>query len=79
MHVCGDMCYCHLVGEVGLVGLHSTALSVIRRSSVRLSVSMSLRTTAAAAAGRFAAEVGRGQQISIDSFYCRVTCRPRKL
>jgi len=35
--------------------------------------------TAAAAAGGFAAEVGLGQQISIDSCCCRTTCGPRKL
>jgi len=48
------------------------------RVSVRPSVCLSRRETAAAVAGGFAAEVGHGQQISIDSGCCRATCRPRK-
>ena len=37
-----------------------------------------MRRNTAAAAGGFAAEVGRGQQqMSIDSCCCRATCRPR--
>ena len=37
-----------------------------------------MRRNTAAAAGGFAAEVGRGQQqVSIDSCCCRATCRPR--
>ena len=32
----------------------------------------------AATAGGFAAELGRGQQISIDSWCCRATCGPIK-
>jgi len=47
-------------------------------SSVRPSVCLSRRSTAAAAVGGFAAEVGRGQQISIDSCCCRATPGPRK-
>ena len=47
--------------------------------SVRPSVRLSRRLAAAAAAGGFAAEVGRGQQISIDSCCCRATCGPRKM
>ena len=39
------------------------------RVSVRLSVCLSRRSTAAATCGRFAAERGRGQQMSIDA--CR--------
>ena len=42
------------------------------------SVRLSRRLTAAAAAGGFAAEVGRGQQISTDSCCRRATCGPRK-
>ena len=42
------------------------------------SVCLSRRSSAAAAPGGFAAEVGRGQQISIDGCCCRATCGPRK-
>ena len=52
--------------------------NVIKRSSVRPSVCLSRRSTAAATSGGFAAEVGRGQQISIDSYCCRATCGPRQ-
>ena len=49
------------------------AVSVIKRSSVSLSVRPSRRSTAAAVAGRFAAEFGRGQQIlnSLSSIFYR--------
>ena len=50
------------------------AVSVTKRSSVRLF----RRSTAAASAGGFAAEVGRGQQISIRSCCWRATRGPRK-
>jgi len=50
----------------------------IKRSSVRPSVCLSRRSTAAAPAGGFAAEVERRQQISIDSCCCRAKCGPRK-
>ena len=46
--------------------------------SIHPSVCLSHRSTAAAAAGGFAAEVGRRQQIPIDSCCCRATRRPRK-
>ena len=46
--------------------------------SVRLSVRLSHRSTAAAAAGGFAAELGRGHQISIDGCCRRVARGPRK-
>jgi len=49
------------------------------RVSVCLSATcLSRRSTAAAAAGGFAAEVGRRQQISIDSCCCRATFGPHK-
>jgi len=41
-------------------------------------VCLSRRLITAAAAGGFAAEVGRGQQIWIDSCCCRAICGPRK-
>jgi len=46
--------------------------------SVRLSVSLSRKSTAAAADSGFAVEVVRGQHISIDSCCYRATCGPRK-
>jgi len=54
------------------------AVSVIKRSSVCQSICLSRRLTVAAATGGFAADVGRRQQISIDSCCCRATCGPRK-
>jgi len=45
--------------------------------SVGLSVCLSRQSTAAAAAGGFAAEVRRGQQISIDSCWCCTTVDTR--
>ena len=53
-----------------------------KRFNCQVSVCLSGRllsrgATAAAATGGFAAEVGRGQQISINSC-CRATCGPRK-
>jgi len=53
------------------------AASIIKQPSVLPSVCLSRQS--AAAAGEFAAEVGRGQHISIDSCCCRATCDPRKL
>jgi len=53
------------------------AASVITRSSVRPSVRLSRRSTAAASAGGFAAMIGRGQQISIERCFCLVTRGPR--
>jgi len=52
------------------------AESVTKRSSVRTSVCLSRRSTAAV--GRFAAELGREQQMLIDSCCCRATCGPLK-
>jgi len=49
----------------------------VERVSVRPSVCLS-RSTAATATGGFAAEVERGQQISVDSCCCRVTRGPRE-
>jgi len=67
---------------ISLRGPHSMRyavdLSVIKRSSVCLSVCLSCRSTAAAPTGGFAAEVGRWQQISIDSCCCCATCGQRK-
>jgi len=42
------------------------------------SVCLSHQLTAEAAAGGFAAEVGCGQQMSVDSCCCYTTSRPRK-
>ena len=59
--------------------MRSRVYVTVRCPSVRPSLCLSRRSTAAAAAGGFAAEVGRrGQQISIDSCCCRATCGPRK-
>ena len=62
--------------------LHSILLttqsaSVVKRPRVRPSVVLS-RRSAAASVGGFAAEVGRGLQISIDSRWCRAICGQRK-
>jgi len=59
-------------------GQHSMRHSVIKRSSVRPSVCLSSQSTAVAAAGGFAAVVGRLQRISVDSCCYRATCGPRK-
>jgi len=53
------------------------AASIIKQPSVLPPVCLSRQS--AAAAGEFAAEVGRGQHISIDSCCCRATCDLRKL
>jgi len=53
------------------------AVSIIKQSSVRPSVCLSRRVTAVAVVGGFAAEVGKGQQISTNSCCCRTTCGPR--
>ena len=56
------------------------AVSVTKRPIGRPSVCLSRRsTTAAAATCGFAAEVGRGQQISINSCRCRAICQRKAL
>jgi len=54
---------------------------VIKRWSVRLSVRPSvpsIDSSSSSGGDEFAAEVGRGQQISTDSSCCRATCGPHK-
>ena len=58
---------------------HNKVQCLSVRPSVYLSVCLSRRSTAAAAAGGFAAELRRGPAADIDRSRCRrTTCGPRK-
>jgi len=83
IHLCdSEMRHCskttYTIWHVAIYYAARYSMPFIKRPSVRSSICLSCRSTAAVAVGGFAAEVGRGQQISIDSCCSHMTCRPHK-